>query len=58
MTDHGRRVARIIPAGVPAKLKQLAASGKATPASRHKGRRPAPINTQGTISDLIEQQRR
>lgn len=58
VTDHGRPVARIVPVGVPTKLEQLVASGRVTPASRRKGARLAPIKAQGTISDLVERQRR
>lgn len=58
VTDHGRPVARIVPVGVPTKLEQLVASGKVTPASRRKGPRRTPVTSQGTVSDLVEQQRR
>lgn len=58
VTDHGRPVARIIPVGVPTKLEQLIAEGKVTPATRRKGKRRAPIQVSGTVSDLIDQQRR
>jgi prevent-host-death family protein len=58
VTDHGRPVARIIPVDVPTKLEQLIAEGKVTPASRRKGKRPTPIETAGTVSDLVDQQRR
>ncbi|MEE6281036.1 type II toxin-antitoxin system Phd/YefM family antitoxin [Georgenia sp. MJ170] len=58
VTDHGRPVARIIPVGAPTKLEQMIAAGKVTPASRPKDRQPAPIKTAGTVSDLVDQQRR
>lgn len=58
VTDHGRPVARIVPVGVPTKLEQLVASGKVTPASRRKASRPTPVKARGTVSDLVEQQRR
>ena len=58
VTDHGRPVARIIPVGVPTKLEQLVACEKVTPATHRKGTRPAPIKARGTVSDLVEQQRR
>ena len=58
VTDHGRPVARIVPVGAPTKLEQMIAEGKVTPAKRRKSSRPAPIATAGTVSDLIEQQRR
>lgn len=58
VTDHGRPVARIIPVGVPTKLEQLIAEGKVTPAIRRKRQRPAPVKTNATVSDLVDQQRR
>lgn len=58
VTDHGRPVARIVPVGVPTKLEQLIAAGLVTPAKKRKGKRPAPISTSGTVSDLVEKQRR
>ena len=58
VTDHGRPVARIVPVGVPTKLEQLIAAGLVRPAKKRKGKRPAPISTSGTVSDLVEKQRR
>lgn len=58
VTDHGRPVARIVPVGIPTKLEQLIADGKVTPASRRKCARPEPIKTAGTVSDLVNHQRR
>jgi prevent-host-death family protein len=58
ITDHGRPVARIVPVVVPTKLEQLIAAGKVTPARARKRGRPQPITSTGTVSDLIEQQRR
>lgn len=58
VTDHGRPVARIVPVGVPTKLEQLIAEGKVTPARQRKHRRPEPIKAAGTVSDLVDQQRR
>lgn len=58
VTDHGRPVARIIPAGVPTKLEQLIAEGKVTPATQRKGKRRPPVHSAGTVSDLVDQQRR
>lgn len=58
VTDHGRPVARIVPAGVPTNLEQLVAEGKVTPAAQRKGSRPAPIKSGATVSDLVSQQRR
>jgi prevent-host-death family protein len=58
VTDHGRPVARIVPVGVPTKLEQLVAEGKVTPAQQRKRVRPKPIKTLGTVSDLVDEQRR
>ena len=58
VTDHGRPIARIVPIGVPTKLEQLIADGKVTPATVRKGSRPQPVSAAGTVSDLIDQQRR
>lgn len=58
VTDHGRPVARIVPVGLPTKLEQLIASGKVTPATRRKGKRPEPIEGRGAVSDLVDEQRR
>lgn len=58
VTDHGRPVARIVPVGVPTKLEQLIAEGKVTPAAHPTGTRPAPIEVQGLVSDLVAEQRR
>ena len=58
VTDHGRPVARIVPIGVPTKLEQLIAEGKVTPARRKRRDLPAPIHAAGTVSDLIDEQRR
>jgi len=58
VTDHGRPIARIVPIGVPTKLEQLIADGKVTPATVRKGPRPQPVSAAGTVSDLIDQQRR
>jgi prevent-host-death family protein len=59
VTDHGRPVARIVPVDVPTRLEQLIAEGKVTPASRRKGgARPEPIETDGSVSDLVDKQRR
>lgn len=58
VTDHGRPVARIIPAGSPTKLEQLVAEGKVTPASSRRTKRPEPVEIAGTVSDLVSQQRR
>lgn len=58
VTDHGRPVARIVPIGVPTKLEQLIAEGKVTAARRRRHPLPTPIDAAGSVSDLIDEQRR
>ncbi|WP_018157255.1 type II toxin-antitoxin system Phd/YefM family antitoxin [Demetria terragena] len=58
VTDHGRAVARIVPVDGPTRLEQLIAEGLARPANTSKQQAPPPIRTQGTVSDLIDDQRR
>ncbi|NNG34446.1 type II toxin-antitoxin system prevent-host-death family antitoxin [Nakamurella aerolata] len=58
VTDHGRPVARIVPVGVPTKLEQLIAAGAVRPARRQRHSLPAPIKASGTVSDLVDPQRR
>ena len=58
VTDHGRVIARIVPAGAPSPLEQLIAEGRVRPAKRAKRRAPDPVPVTGTVSDLIGEQRR
>lgn len=58
VTDHGRPVARIVPVDRPSALERLVAEGRVQPARRKKGPLPAPIETSGTVSDLVTDQRR
>jgi prevent-host-death family protein len=59
VTDRGKPVARIVPAAGHRKLDQLIAEGRASPAPRPwTGPPPKPIETQGTVSDLVKEQRR
>lgn len=58
VTDHGVPVARIVPIGAPSALERLIADGRVTPAKQAKrplGRR---IPADGTVSDLVAEQRR
>jgi len=62
VTDHGRPVARIVPAGRPTTLERLIAEGRVTPATAPRTRSPRreapePVLETG-ISDLIDDQRR
>ena len=58
VTDHGRPIARIVPVNRPTRLEQLLAEGKVRPARRAKRPAPRPLAAQGTVSDLVADQRR
>lgn len=58
VTEHGRVIARIIPAGAPTPLERLIAEGRVRPARKPKGASPDPVPTTGTVSDLVTSQRR
>ena len=58
VTDHGEPVARIVPIGVPSALERLVAEGRVRPAGTRKRLAPKPIKGSGTVSDLVDQQRR
>lgn len=58
VTDHGRPIARIVPIEAPTALQRLIAEGRVAPARRAKDKAPKPLTTAGTVSDLIEDQRR
>ncbi|WP_029144280.1 type II toxin-antitoxin system Phd/YefM family antitoxin [Microbacterium luticocti] len=58
VTDHGRAVARLVPYRAPSVLESLIARGLVTPAAQSRTELPEPIVAQGTVSDLIAQQRR
>lgn len=58
VTDHGRPIARIVPVGRPTKLEQLRAEGRVQRARVAKRPAPEPIAADGTVSDLINPQRR
>jgi prevent-host-death family protein len=58
VTDHGRPVARIVPVGRLTRLEQLRAEGRVRPAGRPKRPAPEPVTASGTVSDLIDDQRR
>lgn len=58
VTDHGRPVARIVPVDAPTALERLIAEGRVTPGRRRRRRRPAPVKTSGSVSDLVAEQRR
>ncbi|HEV2086948.1 MAG TPA: hypothetical protein VGR21_01425 [Cryptosporangiaceae bacterium] len=58
VTDHGRVIARIVPAGGPTPLERLIAEGRVRPATRRKRPAPEPVSAAGTVSDLVAEQRR
>ncbi|MBI4259195.1 MAG: type II toxin-antitoxin system prevent-host-death family antitoxin [Actinobacteria bacterium] len=60
VTDRGRPVARIIPAGIPADLARLIAEGKATWSGKRVtvARRPIRIKPGPPLSDYISEDRR
>lgn len=58
VTDRGRAIARILPVSGEATLDRLIREGKVTPAKTRARRRPAPLQTKGTVSDLVAEQRR
>lgn len=59
VTDHGRAVARLVPLDRPRPLDRLIAEGLVTPAGTAKRPRTGrPLEAQGTVSDLVAEQRR
>ncbi|MGQ0573925.1 MAG: type II toxin-antitoxin system Phd/YefM family antitoxin [Pseudonocardia sp.] len=59
VTDHGRVIARIVPADAPTTLERLIAEGRVTPAGRpRRSTSPEPVEASGTVSDLVDDQRR
>lgn len=58
VTDHGTVIARIVPADRPTALERLIDEGRVRPAVRPKRRAPEPIRADGSVSDLISEQRR
>ena len=59
VTDHGHAVARLVPLARPRPIDRLIAEGLITPARTPKRPRTAePIAADGTVSDLVAEQRR
>ena len=58
ITDRGRPIARVVPAGGERVLDRLIAEGVVTPARQPKRRGARPIKAEGTVSDLVGEQRR
>lgn len=57
VTDHGRPVARIVPIDQPSPLERLIAEGIVEPAKQKERTLPEPMHVDGTVSDLISEQR-
>ncbi len=59
VTDHGHAVARLIPLEQPRTIDRLIGEGLVTPARRPKRKRTKqPLPANGTVSDLVAEQRR
>ncbi len=58
VTDRGRAIARVVPLGDERVLDRLVADGVVTPARRSKQRATKPIDTMGSVSELVAEQRR
>jgi len=59
VTDRGKPVARIVPATGSRRLDELIAAGVVTPAPHPSGSpRPAPVDVEGKLSDLVIEGRR
>jgi prevent-host-death family protein len=58
VTEHGRPIARLIPADAPRdRLAELIAAGRAQAPKRTRRKLFEPIKAAGTVSDLIREQR-
>ncbi|WP_405487773.1 type II toxin-antitoxin system Phd/YefM family antitoxin [Nocardia sp. NBC_00511] len=58
ITDHGRPIARIVPIEQSTRLEQLRAEGRIQPARKKKLPAPTPVQGNGIVSELIDEQRR
>ncbi len=58
VTERGQAIARVLPIGGPRALDRLIADGVVTPARQPKQPAGKPIKTEGTVSDLVAEQRR
>ena len=58
VTDHGKVIARIVPAGAPTALERMIAVGRVQPAGQTKRPAPHPVRARGSVSDLVDEQRR
>lgn len=58
VTDRGRAIARVLPMDGERALDRLVAEGLVIPARQPKRPAGTPVRGKGTVSDLVEQQRR
>ena len=58
VTDHGRPIARIVPVGRLTMLESLRAEGRISSATSPRTPLAEPVAIDGTVSDLIVNQRR
>lgn len=58
VTDRGQAIARVLPLSGERALDRLVREGKVTPARRPRRSRPARVTADGTVSDLVADQRR
>ncbi|MFT3797338.1 type II toxin-antitoxin system Phd/YefM family antitoxin [Microbacterium sp.] len=59
VTDHGRPIAKIVPIGEESGLEKLIREGLVTlPTGPRQSRYPDPVAANGTVSDLVKDQRR
>jgi len=58
VTDRGHAIARVLPIGAERVLDRLVAEGVVTPAAERKRRAGTPMKSNGTVSDLVVDQRR
>ncbi|CRK59461.1 hypothetical protein [Alloactinosynnema sp. L-07] len=58
VTEHGHAIARLVPVNGPSVLERLIAEGTVHMAARPKRSRPTPVQADGTVSDLVADQRR
>jgi len=58
VTDHGKPIAKIVPIGKESGLERLIREGLVTLPKGPRRPLPEPIKANGTVSDLIKEQRR
>jgi prevent-host-death family protein len=58
ITDRGRAVARVVPLVEERSIDRLVAEGLVTPAQNRRSRPLKRIETEGSVSDLVADQRR